>query len=369
MRSGLQKKIKQKLMSLVEAQAAPGFQLSLGLKDKSLGNFVVGFRDVENKRPLHSDTFMDLSSLTKVIATVSLLMHAYQKNLLKDLGAPIKSFFPFLTSELKNRSILDLLHHRAGLSPIFTETDEIEGGREERKRFFIEKVDASYSSVDYGREIYSDVGFMILGMLIETIFSKDLKRVFEDFYPRDDGLCFGPLDFKTDAWSWLFSVPTVAKCLSLTEPRRYLSGRVQDPRAAWFFGQAGHSGLFGNSEAVENWAREIYLSYHGKALRLGDKSVRQFIHFEGEHGRFVGGFDTPSKSRDLISQAGYHASSRCIGHLGYTGCSFWMDLEKGYRVSLLSHRHQLNSDSEKLKELRPSFHDWLYEEVFFRIQE
>lgn len=369
MRSILQKKIKQKLLEMVEAGAAPGFQLSLGFRDQCLGTFSVGLRDVENKRPMQVDTFMDLSSLTKIIATVSLLMHAHQKKLLTHLSSPLKNFFPFLVSDLKNRSLQDLLEHRSGLPAIFTETDEIEGGREERKRFFIEKIDATYSSDQFGKEVYSDVGFMILGMLIETLFSKDLKKAFEDFYPTDEGLRFGPLDFKADAWSWLFSVPTLAKSLSLTEPPRYLSGRVQDPRAAWLFGEAGHAGLFGTAEAVEAWAKEIYLSYHGKGLRLGDRSLRSFINFENKAGRFLGGFDTPTKEGEFISQAGYHASSTCVGHLGFTGCSFWMDIEKGYRICLLSHRHQMNSDPEKLKQLRPGFHDWLYEEVFFRILE
>jgi hypothetical protein len=53
-----------------------------------------------------------------------------------------------------------------------------------------------------------------------------------------------------------------------------------------------------------------------------------------------------------------------IGHLGYTGCSFWMDLEKGHRVTLLSHRHGPDQDESLLGKLRPGLHDWIYQNIF-----
>lgn len=368
LKSALQKRIVEKLYDLVDMKAAPGFQLSLGCRDRTLGVFAAGYRDPVHKRSLYEMSFMDLSSLTKVISTCSLLMFAVQQQLIADLETPLKNWFPFLVSDLKNRNLHELLHHRAGLPPIFEKTEELLGGRDEKQKFFLQSLDESYDDSNLGKEIYSDVGFMILGLVLERVFAKRLSQIFSDFFPLDSGLMYGPLNFKWDSWSWLLPVPTLASCLSLSEPPVWLRGRVQDPRAAWFEGDAGHAGLFGTAQGVEAWGKELYLSYHGKGLRLSDKTVRRFINFELKTGRFLGGFDTPTSTETSISQAGFHAGSTTVGHLGYTGCSVWMDMEKGYRVCLLSHRHQPGGRPEKLSNFRPGFHDWLYEEVFSRLE-
>jgi CubicO group peptidase (beta-lactamase class C family) len=133
-------------------------------------------------------------------------------------------------------------------------------------------------------------------------------------------------------------------------------------------GDAGHAGLFGTSEGVEDWGRELFMCYHGKGLLFSDRIIRDFIQFEGhERGKFLNGFDTPSIGNE-ISQAGRRFSEFTIGHLGYTGTSFWMDIEKGYRVTLLSHRFAPAIDIQTLRALRPDFHDWLHAEVFSKLE-
>jgi CubicO group peptidase (beta-lactamase class C family) len=345
---------------MVDAGAAPGFQLALGYKDNCLEFFRAGSRDFRSMRPVLTTTWFDLSSLTKIICTVDLLMQAVQDKLISDLSLPLKTWFPFFSSELKNQTILDLLNHCSGLPAVFEETQELQT-RDEKVRFFLKRIDETYQFKEERPTVYSDVGFMLLGILLEQIYAKRLR----DLYSNKYNLCFGPLQP-----SWLkrvLRIQNVAAIQSLDEKPRWLKGDVQDPRAAWLGGDAGHAGLYGTVFGIENWGQEIFRSYHGKGLRLSDKTVRSFINFDSpvKRANFLNGFDTPEPTN---SQAGMRFGSTTIGHLAYTGCSFWMDIEKGYRVTLLSHRFAEGYSPATLKKLRPLFHDWLHSEVFSKIR-
>jgi CubicO group peptidase (beta-lactamase class C family) len=365
--SGTRRRIVEKLRGLVQDRAAPGFQLALGYKNETIGLFSVGACDLKNRRPVRSLTWFDLASLTKVLVTVDLLMRAKQENRIIDLSLPLRTWFPFFSSDLRNQSIFDLLNHRAALPAIFEYTHELGEdlpSREDRVRFFLRKIDETYlpHTSPERKVLYSDVGFILLGVLLEQIYGKRLRLIYQNRLE----LLYGPLSFSGEWISWLTRGPNLAAIQSLEAKPRWLKGVVQDPRAQWLDGDAGHAGLFGTAFGVENWARELFLAYHGKSLELSDKVVRHFIDFEHQSGPYLNGFDTPSK--EGVSQSGSRFGSGVVGHLGYTGCSFWMDIERGIRVTLLSHRFQPGFESETLKKLRPAFHDWLVTEVFAKIK-
>ena len=318
-----------------------------------------------------NETYFDLASLTKILATTFGMIQAFQDRKIESLDLPLRQFFPSFVSELKNRSLREVLEHRSGLAALFLETPELLS-RDDRIAFFLKRVDAEYEeSQDAGLEnsaaLYSDRGFMLLGILLEQIYGLRLRTFFSTFLDKKFlGLEYGPL---LRAPHWFSKKKQVAWCLDLETKNTWLKGRVQDPRAEWLEGDAGHSGLFGTAKGVENWGQEIYLSYYGKGVKLSDKSLQTFIRPLERRGdtRFLSGFDTPTRAG--ISQAGkYFSRDWTIGHLGYTGASFWMDLEKGYRVTLLSERFSPDIDPELLGKLRPAFHDWLFEEVFSKLK-
>lgn len=367
LRPGIRSRIVEKLKALIEERAAPGFQLALGYRSETIGLFSVGISDLKNKRSIRSLTWFDLASLTKILVTTDLVMRARQEGRITDLKAPLKTWFPFFSSELKHQTIFDLLNHRAALPAIFEYTHELGEdlpSREDRIKFFLRKVDETYLPHAGGEPkiLYSDVGFMLLGILLEQIYGRRLRQI----YVRDGELKFGPIKFSGEWISWLTRGPHAAAIQSLDAKPVWLKGVVQDPRAEWLDGDAGHAGLFGTAYGVDQWARELFLAYHGKSTRLSDKIVREFIDFGTQNAAYLNGFDTPS--REGISQAGSKLSRESIGHLGYTGCSFWMDIERGIRITLLSHRFQPGFDREKLRQLRPAFHDWLMTEVFGRLK-
>lgn len=351
----LQREIAFQLKTLISKGAGPGFQLVLGFKDQCLGIFCEGIEDFHSRRPVRPETYFDLASLTKIIVTVDLIIEALQTHRLASLDICLKNFFPFFVSELKNKTIRDLLNHQAGLKPIFEELWEGDGaGRDEKIKFFLRKIDENYDEVSLS-QVYSDIDFQILGVILESLYGDSLKNLV-----RTPGLSFGPLKFPFQSFLWRLGSPTIAQIQSLDSPPQWLSGQSQDPRARWWDGVSGHAGLFGSARSIEAWGQELFRSYHGKGLRLGDKAVRTVISFSERRGHFLNGFDTPSGE----SQAGSRFGPSTIGHLGYTGTSFWMDIEKGWRVTLLTHRFQPGLDPNSLRQMRPEFHNWIVDRVF-----
>lgn len=348
----LKRRIKIRLKELVQDGGAPGFQLSLGLRDECLG--------VWSEGSVTDRTWFDLASLTKIISTVSLTMLAVQQKKIPRLSEPLQSFFPFWTSDLKSKTIGDLLNHRAGLPAIF-ESLEAFPTRQEKVRHFLTQVDKDYKPIEVA---YSDVGFMILGILLEQVYGKRLRDLIKEILVYPHLLSYGPISTSFEWMRIFLGGHSTAKILSLEDRSIWLHGIAQDPRAEWLDGDAGHAGLFGSALGVELWAERIFKAYHGKDTLLSDQVVRNFIQFPNSTERWINGFDRPTPP----SQAGALFSDTTIGHLGYTGCSFWMDIESGARVSLLSHRFSPKVDAEKLKSLRPAFHDWIWKQVFAELR-
>lgn len=363
LKASLNREIQRRLTQLVKQGAAPGFQLTLGFKNRTLGTFVAGVRDPRSQALVRRWTWFDLASLTKIIMTVDGIMMALHERKLENLSQPLKVFFPFLSSELKERNLADLLNHRSGLLAVFVDVQDF-ATREEKIRHILHRIDQTYCPPVESKAVYSDVGFMLLGIILEQIYGKRLR----DILSRRSRIAYGPLAPISAFWADFFRRPHPAAILELESKSRWLEGRCQDPRADWLEGDAGHAGLFGTSEGVESWGRELYMCYHGKGLRYSDRVVREFISFEGhERGSYLNGFDTPAVG-NVISQAGRRFSEFTIGHMGYTGTSFWMDIERGFRVTLLSHRFAPGLNIETLRALRPDFHDWLHAEVFSKLE-
>jgi len=73
------------------------------------------------------------------------------------------------------------------------------------------------------------------------------------------------------------------------------------------------------------------------------------------------GWDTPTSAEAGGSQAGSRFSVETIGHLGWTGCSLWIDLPREVTVVLLANRVYYGQDNDRLKGLRPRIHDAVME--------
>jgi CubicO group peptidase (beta-lactamase class C family) len=139
-------------------------------------------------------------------------------------------------------------------------------------------------------------------------------------------------------------------------PDRHVSGEVHDENAWAAGGVAGQAGLFGTGPEVFLLVARLYRAFHGQleGLPISPEIVRQFLTPAGPGCR-TPGFDVPTPGQ---SSAGRYFSPASVGHTGFTGVSFWLDLEQGQMVVLLTNRVHLGRDNlEGIKAFRPRFHE------------
>jgi CubicO group peptidase (beta-lactamase class C family) len=125
---------------------------------------------------------------------------------------------------------------------------------------------------------------------------------------------------------------------------------------------AGHAGLFGTAQDVYGLLKELLNVYEGKpnsGLFRRD-FVQAFFQRQSGLGCSALGFDTPSRPD---SSSGRSFSDQSVGHLGFTGTSFWVDLVKGVIVVLLTNRIHPNRENEQIKSFRPLLHDIVMDSI------
>jgi CubicO group peptidase (beta-lactamase class C family) len=149
----------------------------------------------------------------------------------------------------------------------------------------------------------------------------------------------------------------------LTFRHRRIQGEVQDENAWVLNGVAGHAGLFSNVPDLLRFAGEILRSakpaVSGENPSLFNSAVlKQFAKRQSPEGSSRAlGWDTPSQP----SSSGKHFTRHSIGHLGYSGCSLWIDLDAAVAVALLTNRTWPDRQSQLIREVRPLFHDAIRE--------
>jgi CubicO group peptidase (beta-lactamase class C family) len=140
-------------------------------------------------------------------------------------------------------------------------------------------------------------------------------------------------------------------------PDRNVSGEVHDENAWAAGGIAGHAGLFGTGLEVFLVLAALYRACRGDSPSpFSPKLVRLFLTPVPGSPRTLG-FDTPSADAAQCA-AGRFFSPASVGHLGFTGTSFWLDLTSGQMVVLLTNRVHLGRDDKtKIQAFRPRFHE------------
>ena len=139
---------------------------------------------------------------------------------------------------------------------------------------------------------------------------------------------------------------------------RLIQGEVQDENAWLLGGIAGHAGLFSNVGDLLSFAGEILdaTARSANARVLDAATVELFAQRQGPTGSSRAlGWDTPSEN----SSSGHHFSAHSIGHLGFSGCSLWIDLDARIAIALLTNRTWPDRQSQGIREVRPAFHDAL----------
>jgi CubicO group peptidase (beta-lactamase class C family) len=300
-----------------------------------------------------ADTVYDLASLTKVLATTAAAMLLWERGRLP-LDLPVVELLPeFSVSDphdaLRSRvTVRMLLDHSSGL-PGYVRLFECVSGR----HAMIEACLHQPLTADPGtRAEYSDLGFILLGHLLEQISGEPLDR----FCARE---IFAPLGMRSTEFSPLahksHRIPPTED--DHTFRHRVIQGEVHDENASVMGGVAGHAGLF--SDAVDPLRLAACVLGGGKTPegnRLFAAETLSLFSRRGEQPAGTSralGWDTPSSP----SSSGSLFSSRSIGHLGFTGTSLWIDLDAGVAVTLLTNRTWPDRSNQGIRALRPRFHD------------
>ncbi len=310
---------------------------------KALGTFTyeAGSPEVTTATPF------DLASVTKVVATTAMAMILYERGLL-DLEAPVVAVVPEFSgpdSRRKHVTVSMLLAHSSGL-PAYEKLYEHASNREEL-------LSLAYTvnlTADPGvRAEYSDIGFIILGSLLERIADESLDR----FCQREIFGALGMVQTMFHPPSALRGLipPTAEDC---AVSHRVIQGEVQDENASKLGGVAGHAGIFSSAGDIAIFASALLQGNLVRAETL-DIFTRRETSPAGTSRAL--GWDTPSSP----SQSGKYFSPSSFGHLGYTGTSLWVDPERQLSIVLLTNRTWPDCRNQAIKTVRPAFHDAVIE--------
>lgn len=337
----------------------PGGVLLVLKNDSVLFFEAYGYADIFSKRLMTRDTIFDLASLTKPLATTLAVMNLIEQNRL-GLEQTLESVLPpFKKTDKGPIRIKQLLAHVSGLPdyrPYYKELDPLPKNiRKSTLRDLLVKENLVRPT---GRcTLYSDIGFMILEWVVENISGRRLDQLLkEDIYR--------PLGIENLFFIDLDSEPLQAN-FAATEhcPWRniLLTGAVHDENAWAAGGIEGHSGLFGNAQSLSVLLSELVSAFHGRSSRPGFQPdlVRRFLKRSYDSDRALG-FDTPSPAG---SSSGHYFSRRSVGHLGFTGTSFWVDLDRFIIVILLTNRIHPSRANIRIKVFRPKLHDAIMKSI------
>jgi CubicO group peptidase (beta-lactamase class C family) len=369
--------IQAALQSAVDDGVFPGAQLAVRLRGELQSVVVAGRLSSEPPGlPVEPSTIYDLASLTKPLATVTSILLLIQRAKVT-LGDSVQEVLAELEgAPIGQVTVRELLTHSAGLPgwrPFYERLAArgiipgLSGGDQPVVKQHVLKMirDEPLIYARGTRSVYSDLGFMLLGFLVERLSGMALNLWCEEAIVRP--LRADPMMFCPTAGQAHLDVirPTVDVArIAPTEQdewrNRLLRGEVHDENAAAMGGVAGHAGLFGTAESVLAVSGAWLRGYHGRESILDEELVRQFtIRQESAvQSSWALGWDTPSAP----SSSGSSFSERSFGHLGYTGTSLWIDPLCELEVVLLSNRVHPSRRNEKIKAFRPCIHDLVYRE-------
>lgn len=315
--------------------------------------------------------YFDIASLTKPVAAATLAMQLVQEELLHPADS-LQKWLP-RADQLRHKQITaaHLLSHTSGLSawhPFYRELPLDQVGTEAGKQHIIAACLKEPVLTKPGSQcIYSDIGYILLGKMIEEAGYASLDALFQTRIAR-------PLDLKETFF--VHNVGLISKgemgATHQAHQKRFaptedcpwrkhvVQGEVHDPNAYAMGGVAGHAGLFSTADDLHRFIKTIVDCYHDKSDWIDPKIVRQFIDFDlGKQaiphtGTYVLGWDTPTFGQ---SSTGRYFPPHSVGHLGYTGCSMWVDLDHNFWVILLTNRIHPDATNEKIKGFRPRLHN------------
>jgi CubicO group peptidase (beta-lactamase class C family) len=280
-------------------------------------------------------TPFDVASLTKPMATVAIAMALVDDRRL-DLGAPARTYVPDAAT---TATVRELLGHAAGCAAHVEFFRRLRAERPADPHARLVSLASREPCDPPGvRAVYSDLGYIVLGAVLEAAGGLPLSRLFENLVAR-------PLHL---SGRYATSTITGAVATELDE-RGLVCGRVHDENAYEGGGMHGHAGLFASLDDVARFAAAMVAT---KSPFFTDAPV------PGASWRL--GWDTPSATPGVSAAGDKWPREGAVGHMGFTGTSIWLDLPRRRWCVLLTNRvhpTRFAGTAERIKALRRAVHD------------
>jgi serine-type D-Ala-D-Ala carboxypeptidase len=367
--SGRFRAVYRVLEEAIAARAFPGCVFGVLARGEMVLTDGLGRFTYDPESPLvTADTVYDVASITKVVATTAATMLLVQRGEI-DLDLPLGELLPgFIAGRAsgdpaRRVTLRHLLAHNSGL-PGYVELFRT---ATTPAALFEACLKLPLEAEPGARADYSDPGFILLGKALEVRMGEPLdswvkRGVFEPLGMNATGFC---------------PVPAGRKSIPPTEEdtwfrHRLIQGEVQDENAWVLGGVAGHAGLFSNIAELLRFADAVINTNTGatntdtnagnvpdeKRFLFDSDVVKQFTERQPPVGSDRAlGWDTPSAN----SSAGRYFTAHSVGHLAFSGCSLWIDLDAAVAVVLLTNRTWPDRKNQMIREVRPAFHDAIRE--------
>jgi CubicO group peptidase (beta-lactamase class C family) len=334
----------------------PGAVLHISYQQKVILQEAFGYRAVlPDKREMQVSTVFDLASLTKVVATLPVILKLMEYGEIT-LSDPVIRYIPLFGKHRKESiTLFHLLTHTSGLPahrPFYLEATSM-GRLDPSFRpidYIIKKICEEPLEAPIGKKVvYSDLGLILLYKIIEMV----TEQRFEDFVKRE---IFTPLEMYETGFNPVFPKERYAVTEFSKHLQEFKTGIVHDDNAESMGGISGHAGLFSTVQDLSKYAQMIENDgyFNGKKI-LSSVSIhlsrRNYSSFDQEY-RGLGWI----LQRPVGSSCGELFSEQSYGHTGFTGTSIWFDPTLPLHVILLTNRVHFGR-TDAIMRLRPRIHN------------
>ena len=329
------KSIDTSVEAAIKRGDCPGAVVLVVHDDEVVFRKAFGHRSLQpEKQAMTVDIVFDLASLTKPIATAASIFVLIEQGKIRLSEKVTEYWQEFAANKKDSVTVEHLLLHTSGLLADNSLADYKSGNADAMK-----KIAALPLEAEPGKRFrYSDVGFIVLGALVEKVTGKNVHEfskahVFDPLTMADTG--------------YLPSEKLKARCAPTGKREgNWLVGEVHDPRAAAMGGVAGHAGLFGTADDLARFARMLLRGgeLDGKRV-LSRESVRLMTApMEVPGGKRSRGWDVDTGFSSPRGEL--FAKGEGFGHTGFTGTSLWIDPRSKTAIIILTNRVHI---SEKVQ--------------------
>lgn len=331
------KTVDELLLQSISEGAFPGCAMAAGQGGRVLFTSVHGRLAPGSLRDVTHTTRYDIGSLTQVMATVPLVLHALECGMFS-LDDPISLWLDGVPQDKREITLLQLLTHTSGVTPHFWLPDAAEHSRDALKVILSHPL----AGTPGGKVRDSAMGYILLGLILEKVYGMHLDEAVKRFVSA-------PMHMSRTGF--LPAGADVAPAAAENEGEEWQAGQPQDRNARFLHGVAGHAGLFTDLEDVIRFAS--MLASDGR-LEDGVMFSNRALHLA-----------TTERTRGLNEARGYgfritKRSDPFLGHLwpsdGYglrdeaSGSLIAISPEDGFFVTLLLNGH--NAPRERMEMAR-----------------